>query len=106
MERIEITVHALNQARALGLGLDREDLVRLLAEFAQKAAIVTHPDGTRRFGGYVLDMDDHSVYGIFQLESGVWICPDCHGTQQHLMRDGKAWIEVPCQNCMEWVREA
>jgi hypothetical protein len=95
----EISTHALHQARALGLGLARDELTTLLIEFAEKAAIVTHPKGTRRFGGYVLDMDDTKVYGIAQLEAGVWVCPDCHGTQQHRMLDGVRWIDVNCQTC-------
>jgi hypothetical protein len=85
----------------LGLGEDADTLIALLAMFARRSAIVTHPRGTRRYGGYVLDVEGLRIYGISRLEDHRSVCPDCHGLGRHRMHDDCRWIEIPCQTCKE-----
>jgi hypothetical protein len=98
MQTYDVSSNAITQAMLYGLGEDPEQLVKLLATFARSAAIVTHPQGNRRYGGYVLDIDGPRIYGIakFRRER---VCPDCHGTRTHRHHDGHQWADVPCQAC-------
>jgi hypothetical protein len=98
----EVAHTAVAQAAELGLEGTRQQLRELLAGFALKSAIITHPLGTRRYGGYVLDIEEGRVYGIYKLHEGAVVCHDCHGTRRHHMHDqDTGWVEVPCQSCKE-----
>jgi hypothetical protein len=99
MLTFEVSSVAVQQAYNLGLGDDAEALVALLARFARAAALVTDDRGTRRYGGYVLDVRGCRVHSIAKLDPRASVCPDCHGTQRHRMSDNGKWVEVPCQAC-------
>lgn len=97
MITFDVSSNAITQAMLFGLGEDPESLVSLIAMFARRSARVTHPYGNRRYGGYVLDVEGPRVYGLFKYDANP-VCPDCHGTGKHHMRDHGRWIDVPCQN--------
>jgi hypothetical protein len=94
----DVSSNAITRAMLYGLGEDQGQLVKLLQHFAHNAAIVTHPEGNRRYGGYVLDMDELCIYSISKLRHGA-VCPDCHGTKVHRQYDQHQWVDVPCQTC-------
>lgn len=99
MRAYDVATTAVSQAMELGLGDDPEQLVDLLAQFARRSAIVTHPRGNRRYGGYVLDVSGPRIYGVYAYDNRR-VCRDCHGTRRHRMRDGGRWVDVPCQACI------
>lgn len=103
MSVYDVSSTALLQAIGLGFDEDVEDLVVTLSAFAHRSAKVTHPRGNRRYGGYVLDVEDERIYGIYKFDERASVCTDCHGTRRHRMRDGRRWVEVPCQTCTEGV---
>lgn len=94
----DVSSNAITQAMLLDLGEDPEKLVTMLASFARSSAIVTHPQGNRRYGGYVLDIEGPRIYGIAKYRKGP-VCRDCHGTGNHRQYDGGHWHDVPCQSC-------
>ena len=97
MQTFDVSLDAVNQAMSLGLGEDTDDLVSLIANFARSSALVTHPKGNHRYGGYILEIDGMLVYKIAKFNSSV-VCPECHGTGMHHQRDSGRWVDVPCQN--------
>jgi hypothetical protein len=101
MRTYDVSSQALTQAMELGLGDSPPELIQLLGDFARRSAIVTHTEGNRRYGGFVLDIDGSRIYGIAKLRRDQAVCFDCYGTGTHHMKDGPEWIEVPCQTCME-----
>jgi len=95
----EISSTAIQRAMEFGLGTDPEALVTLIANFARHSAITTHPEGNRRYGGYVLDIRDFKVYTLEHYNPDRPVCPECHGTGHHRRRDGRAWAYVSCSLC-------
>lgn len=106
MMSFDVALTAINQAARLGLGTDADEITSLLGQFARRAALVTHPKGNRRYGGYVLRVEGPRVYSVAEYAPGEWVCPDCHGTGKHHQYDEGRWIDVPCQNpeCSEETR--
>jgi hypothetical protein len=96
---VHVSDLAEKQARDYGLHLSGENLTRLLIRFVEESAIVTHKLGNRRYGDYVLDVEDETLYGIYKYIPGRYSCPDCYGVGFHKMRNGRGWTNVPCQNC-------
>ncbi len=95
---VRISEKAIAEAIGLGLHYVCDDVRGLLRGFAKDAAIVTHPRGNRRYGGYVLEVDENVVHGIAQFEPG-YVCNDCHGVGFHRIVDRSKVHNVPCQSC-------
>ena len=61
-----VTEVAVRQARKLGL---RGNLRWHIGDMAKRAAQITHPDGNRRFHGFVLEVVDRQVRSIVYVPS-------------------------------------
>jgi hypothetical protein len=99
-----VTERAIDQGFALGLPGDRGKVASLLQFFSERAALVTHPHGNRRYGGYVLDIDLSTgvIRGVYQYDDyGFAVCSDCFGTGKHDQYDSieSRWVRVPCAAC-------
>lgn len=78
---------AIRQAQELGLvqssvGDDRGPTIKKLAEMAKLSAIVTHPMGNRRFGDWVLQLNENKLESLARYEFTTQTdpnCPDCRG---------------------------
>ena len=91
---------ALDQAVALGLATDRAGAYDVLLDFYDRAALVTHPHGSLRYGGYVLDIDGDDILGVYRFDDAE-VCPECHGSgklTQYDLYAGKK-VRVPCYQC-------
>ena len=97
MLTFDVASTAVYQAMDYGLGSDPEEIVSLIGEFARHSARVTHPQGNRRYGGYVLDVDGTRIYGLAKFD-GQPVCPDCYGTGLLRQKVRGEWIDVPCKN--------
>lgn len=99
--RLLVRQKAVDAALNMGLALDEDSAAELLGKFYSRAAIVTHDRGTRRFGGYVLEMSENEteIRNLSLYDPKVIPCIDCYGTGHQDMLDEGYWIKVPCQTC-------
>ena len=81
-----MTPEVMDQARELGIFGNRETLVR---KMARHSAPFTHPDGNRRYEGFILRVEDGMVVNICKHETSheshdeapeiiVVTCPVCN----------------------------
>ena len=90
---MNIDPRAMAQARDFGLSSEH------LRQFASRAAIVTHSEGNRRFGGYVMWVEDDTIWSIDLFDKRMDVCDDCHGLGFHQMTEGGLVRMIRCQVC-------
>lgn len=97
--RFEITERAMRQAKELGISLlDLRDIAR-------RSLAAIHPEGNRRFGDLILQVQEKTIAGVTQVRETQWYrwaasCSLCRGSlqtwvaEEHDRCDGKG-----CPSC-------
>mgnify|MGYP000739160602 CR=1 FL=1 len=63
-EKLQLSDGVIQQGINLGIGRTESEVDKALRSAARSSAIVTHPEGNRRYYDLVLDIEDNVLYSV------------------------------------------